>query len=78
MSHDTVVGLDVHADSITAAILPPGCEHTEMVKLPADLRRRLNIGPLFVLTFLPIRLHIVSFLLQRLDPDPGRTGDRRD
>ena len=39
-SHDdqeTVVGLDVHADSITAAILPPASETPEVVKLSGDL-----------------------------------------
>lgn len=39
MSHDTVVGLDVHADSITAAILPPESEQVQVIKLPADLQK---------------------------------------
>jgi transposase len=39
MSHDTIVGLDVHADSITAAILPPESEHPEVIKLSSDLMK---------------------------------------
>ncbi len=34
---ETVVGLDVHADSITAAILPPKSDTPEVVKLSGDL-----------------------------------------
>lgn len=52
MGHDTVVGLDVHATSITAAILPPQSEHVEVVQLSGDLmqvrklfRRRCERGP---------------------------------
>jgi transposase len=37
MFHETVVGLDVHADSITAAILPPKSDIPEVVKLSGDL-----------------------------------------
>ncbi len=39
MSSDTVVGLDVHADSITAAILRPGSEQPEVIKLSSDLMK---------------------------------------
>jgi transposase len=39
MIEETVVGLDVHADSITAAILPPESEHPEVVKLSGDLMK---------------------------------------
>lgn len=39
MIHDTVVGLDVHADSITAAILPPGKDHPEVLTLTGDLMK---------------------------------------
>lgn len=39
MSHDTIVGLDVHADSITAAILQPEGEHPEVIKLSSDLMK---------------------------------------
>ena len=37
MVHETVVGLDVHADSITAAILPAQSDIPEVVKLSGDL-----------------------------------------
>ena len=37
MLQETVVGLDVHADSITAAILPPNGDIPEVVKLSGDL-----------------------------------------
>jgi len=37
MLHETVVGLDVHADSITAAILPSESDTPEVVKLSGDL-----------------------------------------
>lgn len=37
MFHENVVGLDVHADSITAAILPPKSDTSEVVKLSGDL-----------------------------------------
>src|SRR5512136_1758980 len=53
MIQETVVGLDVHADSITAAILPPTSDTPELVKLSGDLMqvrrlfRRLSAeGPL--------------------------------
>ena len=39
MLDDTVVGLDVHAESITAAILRPGSEQPEVIKLSADLMK---------------------------------------
>jgi hypothetical protein len=39
MISDTVVGLDVHADSITAAILRPGSEQPEVMKLSSDLMK---------------------------------------
>ena len=37
MMQETVVGLDVHADSITAAILPSESNTPEVVKLSGDL-----------------------------------------
>ena len=37
MIQETVVGLDVHADSIVAAILPPKSDTPEVVKLSGDL-----------------------------------------
>jgi hypothetical protein len=37
MVQETVVGLDVHADSITAAILPAKSDIPEVVKLSGDL-----------------------------------------
>ena len=37
MIQETVVGLDVHADSITVAILPPKSDTPEVVKLSGDL-----------------------------------------
>jgi len=53
MFNETVVGLDVHADSIVAAILPPKSDTPEVVKLSGDLMqvrrlfRRLSAeGPL--------------------------------
>ena len=52
MVQDTVVGLDVHADSITAAILSPTSDTPEVVKLSSDLmqvrrlfRRLSDAGP---------------------------------
>ena len=39
MSVDTFVGLDVHAESITAAILRPGSEQPEVIKLSSDLMK---------------------------------------
>lgn len=52
MVQDTVVGLDVHAQSITAAILQAGSEQPEVVTLSADLmkvrrffRRLSEAGP---------------------------------
>jgi len=36
-TQETFVGLDVHADSITAAILPPASDTPEVVKLSGDL-----------------------------------------
>jgi transposase len=52
MIQDTVVGLDVHADSITAAILSPTSDTPEVVKLSGDLmqvrrlfRRLSDAGP---------------------------------
>ena len=39
MSGDTFVGLDVHAESITAAILRPGSEQPEVIKLSSDLMK---------------------------------------
>ena len=37
MIQETVVGLDVHADFIMAAILPPKSDTSEVVKLSSDL-----------------------------------------
>jgi len=37
MPQETVIGLNVHADSITAAILPPKGDTPEVVKLSGDL-----------------------------------------
>jgi transposase len=37
MIQETIVGLDVHADSITAAILPSESDTPEVVKLSGDL-----------------------------------------
>ena len=52
MVQETIVGLDVHADSITAAILPPTSDTPEVVKLSGDLmqvrrlfRRLTEAGP---------------------------------
>jgi transposase len=39
MSGDTFVGLDVHAESITAAILRPGSEQPEVIKLSSNLMK---------------------------------------
>jgi hypothetical protein len=39
MSLDTIVGLDVHVESITAAILRPGSELPEAIKLSSDLMK---------------------------------------
>ncbi len=39
MEHTTFVGLDVHAESITAAILTPGNTTPEVLTLPADLMK---------------------------------------
>jgi transposase len=39
MSGDTFVGLDVHAESITAAILHPGSDQPEVIKLSSDLMK---------------------------------------
>ena len=36
MSGETFVGLDVHAESITATILRPGSEQPEVIKLASD------------------------------------------
>ena len=52
MDHVTYVGLDVHANSITAAILPDESQHAEVVELSSDLmkvrrlfRRLADKGP---------------------------------
>jgi transposase len=39
MLQGTVVGLDVHAQSITAAILPEASDHAEVLTLPSDLMK---------------------------------------
>ncbi len=44
MMQETVVGLDVHADSITAAILPPESDIPEVLKLSSD---RMQVRRLF-------------------------------
>ncbi len=52
MVQETVVGLDVHALSITVAILQGASDHPEVITLPADLMkvrrlfRRLATGGL--------------------------------
>ena len=53
MNKNTYVGLDVHQDSITAAILHPGSDRAEVVRLSGDLmkvrrlfRRLSKKGPL--------------------------------
>ena len=74
MLDETVVGLDVHADSITAAILPPKSDSPEVVKLSGDLMqvrrlfRRLSADG-------PVRSCFeasgAGFVLQRLLTDDG-------
>ena len=63
MNEYTYVGLDVHQDSITAAILQPGSERAEVVRLSGDLMkvrrlfRRLSKN---VLTLPPITREVVT------------------
>ena len=45
MSNITFVGLDVHNESITAAILVPGSDEPQVLKLPADL---MKVRQLFI------------------------------
>jgi transposase len=93
MFTDTVVGLDVHADSITAAILEGSSNEPEVVTLPADLmkvrrlfRRLANRGPVRSC----YEASGAGFVLQRVLADDGfhceviapsliprRPGDRR-
>lgn len=93
MFTDTVVGLDVHAQSITAAILPPTDDRPEVITLPADLikvrrlfRRLAQTGPVRSC----YEASGAGFVLQRVLTDDGfhcdviapsliprRPGDRR-
>jgi len=45
MSNVTFVGLDVHSESITAAILSPGSDEPQVLKLPADM---MKVRQLFI------------------------------
>jgi transposase len=45
MRNTTFVGLDVHNESITAAILVDGCDEPQVLKLPADL---MKVRQLFI------------------------------
>jgi len=93
MFTDTVVGLDVHAQSITAAILSPSDDRPEVITLPADLmkvrrlfRRLAQTGPVRSC----YEASGAGFVLQRVLADDGfhcdviapsliprRPGDRR-
>ena len=93
MTHDTVVGLDVHAQSITAAILQGSSDQPEVITLPADLmkvrrlfRRLAENGPVRSC----YEASGAGFVLQRVLTDDGfhceviapsliprRPGDRR-
>jgi hypothetical protein len=74
MMTETVVGLDVHADSITAAILPPGQDQPEILTLSGDLMkvrqlfRRISLSD-------PLRSCYeasgAGFVLQRVLADDG-------
>jgi transposase len=74
MVQETVVGLDVHADSITAAILPPTSDLPEVLKLSGDLnqvrrlfRRLSEAGPLRSC----YEASGAGFVLQRVLADDG-------
>ncbi len=74
MVQETVVGLDVHADSITAAILPSKSETPEVVKLSGDLmqvrrlfRRLSQDGPIRSC----YEASGAGFVLQRVLSDDG-------
>jgi hypothetical protein len=70
MLDETVVGLEVHADSITAAILPPKSDSPEVVKLSGDLmqvRRLSSEGPVRSC----YEASGAGFVLQRLLPYDG-------
>lgn len=74
MLTDTVVGLDVHADSITAAILAPGEDQPEVLTLSGDL---MKIRQLFrrISQRGPVRSCYeasgAGFVLQRILADDG-------
>ncbi len=74
MNHETVVGLDVHAQSITAAILQDANEHPEVITLPADL---MQVRRLFrhLAASGPVRSCYeasgAGFVLQRVLADDG-------
>jgi transposase len=74
MFTDTVVGLDVHAQSITAAILSPTDDRPEVITLPADLmkvrhlfRRLAQSGPVRSC----YEASGAGFVLQRVLADDG-------
>jgi transposase len=74
MEQATVIGLDVHADSITAAILPPTSDSPEVLKLSGDLnqvrrlfRRLSETGPLRSC----YEASGAGFVLQRVLADDG-------
>src|SRR5512133_2064043 len=74
MTQETVVGLDVHAQSITAAILHDANEHPEVITLPADL---MQVRRLFrrLAASGPVRSCCeasgAGFVLQRVLADDG-------
>lgn len=74
MTQETVVGLDVHAQSITAAILHDANEHPEVITLPADL---MQVRRLFrrLAASGPVRSCYeasgAGFVLQRVLADDG-------
>lgn len=69
MLHEAVVGLDVQADSITAAILPSQSDTPEVVKLSGDMMqvrrlfRRLSAEGLLRSCYEAYR---AAFVIQRL------------
>ncbi len=74
MIQNIVVGLDVHAESVTAAILEGDGDHVELIKLPADL---MKIRKLFrrLANKAPVRACYeasgAGFVLQRVLSDDG-------
>jgi len=74
MVQETVVGLDVHAHSITAAILQGTSDQPEVITLPADLMkvrrlfRRLDTGGLVRSCY---EASGAGFVLQRVLSDDG-------